>query len=126
MAGLLGYGIVRALGEKGAVFLVGEKDLARARDFYGRWGFATIALGRAIGGPAEYLVVVAGLTQIPFRTVFLGIITGAYCGGFSMSFLGAYALVQPELAVVLAVALIVLLSGGFHLFHKYRKNEEYS
>ena len=62
------------MGERGTVFLVGETDLERTRHFYERWGFARIAVGRVIGGPAEYLVVVAGLTRIPFRTVFLAIV----------------------------------------------------
>jgi uncharacterized membrane protein YdjX (TVP38/TMEM64 family) len=124
ISGLLGYGIVRALGEKGALFLIGEADLARARGFYTRWGFITIAMGRAIGGPAEYLVVLAGLTRIPFRTVLLGIVTGSYSAAFCMGFLGAYALVEPELAILLAVGLIVLLIAGFRLFHKYKAHEE--
>jgi|CoawatStandDraft_6_1074263.scaffolds.fasta_scaffold79920_1 membrane protein DedA with SNARE-associated domain len=74
IASLLGYFIARLLGERGAVFLVGKTDLERTRHFYERWGFACTAFGRAIGGPAEYLVVVAGLTRIPFRTVFLAIV----------------------------------------------------
>jgi len=88
-AGLLGYFIARLLGERGVVFLLGETDLERTRHFYERWGFACIAFGRAIGGPAEYLVVVSGLTRIPFRTVFLAILTGAYSAAFCMSLLGA-------------------------------------
>ena len=124
IAGLLGYGITRALGEKGALFLVGEKDLARARRFYGRWGFVTIALGRAIGGPAEYLVVLAGLTRIPFTTVLAGILTGAYTAAFCMAFLGAYAVVNPWLAVALAVALLGGLIGGFKLLHARHDEEE--
>jgi len=124
IAGLLGYGVTRLLGEKGAVFLVGEKDLHRARVFYERWGFAAIALGRAIGGPAEYLVVVAGLTRIPFQKVLAAILTGAYSAAFCMSFLGAYSLIEPWLAIGLAVLLLLALMGVFHLIRRHHEMNE--
>lgn len=113
IAGLMGYGICRLLGERGARLLVGEKDLARARLFYERWGFAAIALGRAIGGPAEYLVIVAGLTPMPFTRVLGAILTGAYSAAFCMSFLGVYALTQPYLALLAAIGVVVGLMGLF-------------
>ena len=122
VAALIGYSIARALGKKGALFLVGEKDLARAHHFYQKWGFMAVALGRAIGGPAEYLVIVAGLTPMPFRKVFLAIITGAYPTAFCMSFLGAYSVASPVTAVVLAVVLILLLIGLFRLVQHRHEN----
>ena len=118
IAGLLGYGIARDLGEKGARFLVGDKDLERTRHFYARWGFLAIALGRAIGGPAEYLVVVDGLTPMPFRSVLAAIMTGAYATAFCMSYLGAFALSDPLLAVLLGVTLLLALIGMFHLLQR--------
>ena len=123
IAGLLGYFTARLLGERGAVFLVGETDLERTRHFYERWGFACIAFGRAIGGPAEYLVVVAGLTRIPFRTVFLAILTGAYGSAFCMSFLGAWSLVEPWLAMGLATLLVLVLIGVFQLLQRRHKRQ---
>ncbi|MFT4518905.1 MAG: putative membrane protein YdjX (TVP38/TMEM64 family) [Halioglobus sp.] len=124
IAALIGYSITRSLGEEGATFLIGEKDLQRARGFYERWGFMTVALGRAIGGPAEYLVVVAGLTAMPFRKVLLAIVTGAYPTAFCMSFLGAYSMAEPYIAVTLAVALVLSLIGGFHLFRRFSERGE--
>jgi uncharacterized membrane protein YdjX (TVP38/TMEM64 family) len=118
IAGLLGYGIARLLGENGARFLVGEKDLQRARLFYERWGFMAIAIGRAIGGPAEYLVVVAGLTRMPFTKVFAAIVTGAFSAAFCMAFLGAFALTDPLLAMGLAAALVLMLIGCFRFMQK--------
>ena len=115
IAGLLGYGLARLLGERGALFLVGEKDLGKTRSFYDSWGFAAVALGRAIGGPAEYLVVVAGLTHMPFVKVLSAILTGAYSAAFCISFLGAYSRINPILAVLLAIALVLSLMGLFKL-----------
>lgn len=123
LAGLIGYGIARALGEKGAAFLVGEKDLARAENFYARWGFAAVALGRAIGGPAEYLVVVAGLTDMPFRRVATAIVCGAYPAAFCIASLGAYSIANPTVAVALAVTLVLCLMGGFQLIRRRYENE---
>jgi len=109
-AGLAGFGLVRALGPRGARWLVGEADLARAEAFYARWGFSAIALGKAVGGPAEWVVVLAGLSRMPARTVVLAIAIGAFPAGFTMAALGALAVDEPalSLAITVVVAAAVL------------------
>ena len=102
---------------------MGETDLERTRHFYERWGFGCIAFGRAIGGTAEYLVVVAGLTRIPFRSVFLAKLTGAYSSAFCMSFLGAWSLVEPWFAMGLAALLVLVLIGVFHPLQRHHKRQ---
>lgn len=113
LAGLTGFGLVRALGPRGARFVVGDADLARAEAFYARWGVTAVALGKAVGGPAEWVVVLAGLSRMPVRRVVLAIAIGAFPAGFSMAALGALAVDRPllALAITVAVAAAVLWLG---------------
>lgn len=107
VAGLAGFGLVRGLGPRGARWLVGAADLARAEAFYARWGFSAIALGKAVGGPAEWVVILAGLSRMPARKVMLAIAIGAFPAGFTMAALGALAVDRPALALGLTVAVVV-------------------
>jgi hypothetical protein len=55
--------------------------------------------------------------------VFLAILTGAYSAAFCMSFLGAWSLVEPWLAMGLAAALVLVLIGVFYLLHRYHSRQ---
>jgi uncharacterized membrane protein YdjX (TVP38/TMEM64 family) len=113
IAGLVGFGATRMLGRRGALYLVGEKDLGRTEAFYERWGLYAVVLGRAIGGPAEWAVILAGLSRMPFGKVLGALIVGGFVSGFVMASLGAVAVVQPLLAVAITLALLgaMLLAG---------------
>ena len=118
IAGVIGFYIARLMGEKGALFLLGKNDLERANKFYEKWGFLAVALGRAIGGPAEYLVITAGLTNMsPFKVisaVFIGGVSSSFC----MAYLGSQALDRPYLAVLGAVTMVLLLLTIFRLLSR--------
>lgn len=113
LAGLIGFGIVRFFGPRGLRFLVGDADLARAEGFYDRYGIVAVALGKAIGGPAEWFVLLAGVSRMPAGRVILAIAIGAVPAGVVMATLGALAIDQPTLAAVLtlAIAAIVVFVG---------------
>jgi uncharacterized membrane protein YdjX (TVP38/TMEM64 family) len=106
IAGLVGFGATRMLGRRGALYLVGEKDLLRTEAFYERWGLYAVVVGRAVGGPAEWAVILAGLSRMPFRSVLGALILGGFASGMVMAALGAGAVTRPLLAV--AITLIVL------------------
>jgi len=105
LAGLIGFGIVRFFGPRGLRFLVGDADLARAEGFYDRYGIAAVALGKAIGGPAEWVVLLAGVSRMPTGRVILAIAIGAVPAGFVMAALGSMAIDQPILAMGLTLGL---------------------
>ncbi len=109
VGGLIGYGITRMLGERGARLIVGERDLERARVFYDRWGLYAVALGRALGGPAEYVVVLAGLSKMPFRSVLLAIATGAFSSALVMAILGSWWVAYPVASIVVATGVVCAL-----------------
>ena len=104
-ASLVGYGALRLLGRDLAARIVGERDLAATERFYERWGLTAVILGRAIGGPAEWAVLFAGLSRMPFRRVLLGIALGSYVASAVVASLGATSTYEPELAFVLSVGL---------------------
>jgi uncharacterized membrane protein YdjX (TVP38/TMEM64 family) len=113
IAGLIGFGATRALGRRGALLLVGEKDLQRTEAFYERWGLYAVAFGRAVGGPAEWAVILAGLSRMSFLQVLGALCAGGFASGFVMAALGAMAVAQPLLATAVTVTLLVaaLLAG---------------
>ena len=107
-AGLLAFGATRALGRRGALALVGERDLSRAQVFYDRWGVYAVALGRAIGGPFEWLVLIAGISGMAFPKALVALLVGGFSAAFVTAWLGDLAAEQPALAL----ALILALAGG--------------
>ncbi len=110
LAGLLAFGLTRLLGRRGALFLVGERDLARAERFYERWGIYAVTLGRAIGGPAEWLILIAGISGMAFPRVLAGLIVGGFSAAFVNAWLGDLAVDRPLLAVTLVLVLAVALA----------------
>jgi len=118
IAGIMGFYIARIMGEKGALFLLGENDLARANQFYEKWGFLAVALGRAIGGPAEYLVITAGLTKMSQLKVIAAVLIGGVSSSFCMAYLGSQASDSPYLAVISAVTMVVLLLAIFQFLSR--------
>ncbi len=110
IAGLLGFGITRALGRRGAAFLVGEDDLAWAERFYERWGIYAVVLGRAIGGPAEWLILIAGISGMPFPRVLVALIVGGFSASFVTAWLGDLAVDRPYLAITLVILLAVFFA----------------
>lgn len=105
-AGLGGYFIIRMLGRGAAIKLLGREDLARTESFYDRWGMIAVAIGRAIGGPAEWAVILAGLTQMPFHRVLIAVLLGAFISSGVIATIGAYSVLRPELAVAVIAPLV--------------------
>lgn len=106
LSGLLGFGATRMLGRRAVVALVGEADLARTEAFYERWGLYAVVFGRAVGGPAEWAVIFAGLSRMPVGRVLGALCLGGLVSGLVMASLGAMAVEQPALAVGLTILLL--------------------
>jgi uncharacterized membrane protein YdjX (TVP38/TMEM64 family) len=109
-AGLLAFGLTRALGRRGALYLVGEQDLARAQRFYDRWGVYAVALGRALGGPLEWLVLIAGISGMPALRASVALLVGGFSAAFVTAWLGDLAVDRPALAITLVLALASVLA----------------
>lgn len=108
-SGLIGYGICRAAGQRGARLLLGERDLQRAERYFDRMGGWTIALSRWIIVVPEVLVCVAGLAQMPFRQFVLALVVGSVPMCFTYAVVGYLGRDQPVLALVISAVLPALL-----------------
>jgi uncharacterized membrane protein YdjX (TVP38/TMEM64 family) len=65
-------------------------------------------MARAIGGPVEPVIVLAGLSRMRWRTVLVALCAGGLPAGVLKAGLGAYAEQHPVPAILAAVALAVL------------------
>lgn len=110
IAGLLAFGLTRALGRRGALYLIGERDLARAQRFYDRWGIYAVTLGRAIGGPLEWLVLIAGISGMPFPRVLVALLVGGFSAAFVTAWLGDLAVDRPAVAITIIFVLAIALA----------------
>ena len=63
----------------------------------------------AVGGPAEWVVLLAGVSRMPTGRVILAIALGAVPAGFVMAGLGSMAIDQPMLAMGLTIGLAAIL-----------------
>ena len=115
LAGWIGFGAARLLGERAATALVGRRQLARTRAFYDRFGLYAVVLGRAIGGPAEWAVILAGLSNLRTLPVLGALCLGGFGSSFVMATLGAMSVTEPFAALAVSVVLlsaILLVARG--------------
>jgi len=117
LAGAVGYGAARLAGRRAAVFLAGERDLARGERFFERYGGWAVALARWLPILPEALACLAGLARMPARRFFPALACGSIPLGFACAALGAATGRagegggggSPMLAVVLAALLPLAL-----------------
>ena len=106
-ASLVGYGALKLLGRSAAIRVIGEADVERTERFYDRWGMIAVIFGRAIGGPAEWAVIFAGLSNMPFKRVLGAICTGAYVASAVIASLGAMSVFEPALALAISLSILI-------------------
>ncbi|HYC00669.1 MAG TPA: VTT domain-containing protein [Candidatus Limnocylindrales bacterium] len=104
-AGMMGFGLARMLGRRGALWLVDERELAAVERFYSRWGIYAVVFGRAVGGPAEWLVLTAGISGMSWLRALLGVMAGGFAAAFVHAMLGDIAVQRPLLALVIVLTL---------------------
>ncbi len=103
LAGLVAYALCRAFGRKPAVWLAGEKGLAKGEAVFqsGRGGWI-VALSRWMPVLPEAVACLAGLTKMPFRVFFVALLSGSFPLGFTFAAIGELGVERPELAIALS------------------------
>lgn len=109
LAGSVAYGLGRLIGEKGARFLLGEKDLRRGREFFHRGGGWMVCLSRALPVLPEAIACTAGLVRMPLKRFLAALACGCLPMGFVFAWIGAAGRDEPVLALTLSLALPVVL-----------------
>jgi len=107
--GMAGFTLARLLGRRGALYIATERELNKVEGFYRRWGIYAVVFGRAVGGPAEWLVLTAGISDMPWLRALLGVAAGGFAAAFVHSMLGDLAVERPMLALAAIIALAVIM-----------------
>ncbi len=114
VAGLLAYGIARWIGPRAASWLVGDRDMRRARRFFLLGGGAAVAATRPLPLLPETVATMAGLAEMPFRQFCVALICGSLPTGFMYAGVGAIARIWPSMSLLAMIVLTVLLWALAH------------
>ena len=121
LAGSLAYHLSAALGERGAVWLLGEKDFERGQDLFLHHGGWMVAFSRWLPILPEVIAVMAGLSRMPAKIFYVGILCGSIPLGFAYAWIGHLGRDVPQFAILLSAGLPVLL--WFVFGRKFRSQE---
>lgn len=115
---IAGYGLGASAGRGLARFLIGEKDLAKAKALFSDIGPAALILVRAVPVFAEASTITAGATRMPFLSFMLstslanvGVAVAYAAAGAAAAHMGSFLIVFLSLCLVPALAW-----GGWRLF----------
>ena len=109
LSGSIAYLACRALGRRGAMLLMGEKNLERSQRFFSRAGGWTVALSRWMIILPEMIGCLAGLTRMPAKHYFIALACGTIPMCFTYTYIGANNTDRPVLALTISAAVPVLL-----------------
>ncbi|MEZ4848241.1 MAG: VTT domain-containing protein [Bacteroidia bacterium] len=105
MAGAFGYWLCRLFGEKGAIWLLGEKDFEKGQNLFGRVGGWLVVLSRWLPVFPEVISCMAGLTRMKPLHFHLALATGSIPMGFTYAIIGQMGVDSPGLAIGLSAGL---------------------
>ena len=109
LAGLIAYGLCRALGDRAANRLVGAKDLMRTRAFFDHRGGWAVALTRPAPLLPEVICCLAGLGRMKAGRFLAALACGSFPLGFTFATLGHYGADRPTLAIVVSAVIPLAL-----------------
>lgn len=109
LAGSIAYALARVIGRRGALLLVGERDLARTQRFFTRAGGYAVAFSRALPLLAEVVACLAGLAGMRPARFLLALACGSLPMGLVFAALGYYGSDRPTLAIAISAILPLLL-----------------
>jgi len=104
LAGIVAYGIARALGPRVARQLAGHEGLAQAGRLFRRWGGALVVISRWVPVLPETVALLAGLAHMPAGQFALALALGALPLGFTFATVGHFGAEAGLWVLVLAVA----------------------
>lgn len=110
LSGLLAFGLCRTMGRRAAVFIAGERDLARGeRIFRGDAGGWIVALSRWLPMMPEVVACLAGMAHMPAKRFVAALACGSVPLGFTFALIGSWGHERPVLTILLSVGLPPLL-----------------
>lgn len=110
-AGLVGYGVCRAMGEGVARRLLGDLDFEKGKVLFGRGGAWMVALSRALPILPEAVACTAGLVRMPFGRFLGSLVCGSVPMGFLFAWIGAEGRDAPGWALGFSLVVPAILWG---------------
>jgi uncharacterized membrane protein YdjX (TVP38/TMEM64 family) len=123
-AGLVAYGLCRALGERTARRLLGDLDFEKGRLLFVRGGGWMVALSRALPILPEAVACTAGLVRMPFRRFLASLVCGSLPTGFLFAWIGAGGREAPGWALAFSLLVPAVLWGAARVFLKSSENPD--
>ena len=105
LSGLLAYGLCRSFGRKGALNILGEKDLEKGERLFNNRGGWIVAISRWLPIIPEIVSCMAGLNQMKFKKFAVALSCGALPLGFIFAYVGYSGIQHPYLAIVVSAGL---------------------
>lgn len=105
LAGAIAYGATRMMGHRAAVFIVGERDLARAERFFEKAGGYAVAFSRPLPILPEVTACLAGLAEMKRRVFFVALGIGSVVTGFAFAAVGHAGASNPGLAMLVGAVI---------------------
>ena len=111
LSGMLGYSLCRAFGQRAALRLAGERELARSEALFRRRGAWLVALSRWLPLFPEVVACLAGLSRMPLGRFAAALACGCVPMGFAYAAIGAAGQERPWLALALSIIVPGVLWG---------------
>lgn len=108
-AGVLAFGLCRGMGRRAALWILGEKGLAKGEQTYAKNGSWIVAISRWLPVLPELIACMAGLNQMKWRPFLVGLICGSLPLGFVFAYIGYAGLTHPYMAVLISAGLPPIL-----------------
>ena len=108
-AGLLAFGLCRAIGRRAAVWILGEEGLNKGEKAYAKNGGLMVAISRWLPVLPELIACMAGLNQMKWRPFLVGLTCGSVPLGFVFAYIGYAGLTYPYLAIIVSAGLPPIL-----------------
>ena len=121
----MAYGICRLLGERGAKFILGEKDYRRGHDWFEQGGGWLVCISRALPILPEVVACTAGLVGMSFRRFVVALACGSLPMGFVFAAIGGAGHDRPGLAMGMSLVVpAILWAVARLLIRKLEKRQE--
>ncbi|MEP4077942.1 TVP38/TMEM64 family protein [Haloferula sp.] len=121
-AGLVAYGLCRALGERMARRLLGDIDFEKGKLLFAQGGGWMVALSRALPILPEAVACTAGLVGMPFRRFLGSLICGSLPIGFLFAWIGAGGREAPGWTLAFSLVVPAILWAIARLFLRSEKH----
>ena len=109
LSGLMAFGICKSFGRKGALRLLGQKDLEKGELLFSKNGGWIVAISRWLPIVPEVVACMAGLNQMKFKVFIVALICGSLPLGFVFAYIGYTGVEQPYVAIIVSAVLPAIL-----------------